>query len=264
MVFGPPAPPRRLKSPPPSRNTDASMMVRFLLFALAVVLVGCGGRAVQQPQQPSQQLVRIDWYGYQCFRIKSSLGLSILTNPFSPGSTSYKQPQNLQPEVLLVTAEESDLNYIDMAQNTPHIFRGSVAIGTNTAVGIRILGVPIFANPEVQSAGDMDIIYRWSMDGLKFCFLGELDRLPSPQELAKIGRVDVLFVPVSGCDLSSADRNTIIQTLGPQIIIPMGSYSAMTRFASGFRSVYRLTGPAALVSKATLPAQPTVLLFREP
>ncbi len=206
----------------------------------------------------------MDWYGYECFRIKSTLGLSILTNPFSPGTTDFSEPKNLAPEVLLVTTENPTANYIDLVDNTPHILRGSVGIGTNNASGIRIVGTPVFKNPDTQDVSGMNVVYSWAMDGLRFCFLGELTTMPSAQDLSRIGHVDVLFMPVSGDDLTSAQRQQIITQLRPQVIIPMGSLSAMSRFASGYTSVYRLNRPAALLSREALPAQPTVLLFPAP
>jgi L-ascorbate metabolism protein UlaG (beta-lactamase superfamily) len=243
------------------------MTLRHLSFlALVFALAGCFGGGGRQNSEPSaqQRLVRVDWYGYQCFRIKSTLGLSILTNPFAPGSTDFAEPKNVAPEVLLVTTEDPTANYIDLVDNTPHILRGSVGVGTNNASGIRIVGTPVFKNPDTQDVSGMNVIYSWSMDGLRFCFLGELNTMPAPQDISRIGRVDVLFVPVSSSDLTSSQRQQLITQLRPQVIIPMGALSAMSRFASGYTSVYRLNRPAALLSREALPAQPTVLLFPTP
>ncbi len=110
----------------------------------------------------------------------------------------------------------------------------------------------------------MNVVDLWSMDGLKFCFLGKLEAVPPPQDLARIGSVDVLFMPVSGTALTAPQRQQIIQQLRPQVIVPMGNLSDMTRFASGYTSVYRLNGTAALLSREALPAVQTVLLFRAP
>jgi len=74
----------------------------------------------------------------------------------------------------------------------------------------------------------------------------------------------VLFVPVSGTDLTATQRQQIFEALRPKVIVPMGSLAAMNRFASGYTSVYRLNGSAALVSRQALPAVPTVLLFKAP
>ncbi len=248
------------------------MTIRLpFLAALALCLAGCGSlnlwpfskpAATPAPQQ--QRLVRVDWYGYQCFRIKSALGISILTNPFAPGTTDFSQPKNLAPELILSTTESTDANYVDLVDNTPHILRSSVGVGTNTSSGIHILGVPVFKNPETMDVSGMNVIYRWTMDGLKFCFLGELQTVPSPQDLSHLGHVDVLFMPVSGTALTSAQRQQIIQELRPQVIVPMGGLSDMNRFATGYTSVYRLNGTAALLSREALPAVQTVLLFRAP
>jgi len=245
------------------------MTARFLsLAALALTLTGCGlwpfSKHAAPAAQSQQRLVRVDWYGYQCFRIKSALGISILTNPFAPGSTDFSQPKNLTPEILLSTTEIPTANYVDMVDNTPYILRSSVGVGVNAPSGIRILGVPVYKNPEAPEANGMNVIYRWSMDGLRFCFLGALDTLPPQQDLSRIGNVDVLFMPVSGTDLTALQRQQIIQALRPRVIIPMGSLSSMNRFAAGYTSVYRLSNTAALLSRDALPAVQTVLLFRAP
>ncbi len=248
-------------------------MFRCLAFiAFAALLTGCGvlnrinpfHRDRGQPAETAQRMIRVDWYGYQCFRIKSALGISILTNPFSPGSTSFPVPTGLAPEILLVTNEDSDVNNIDLVTNTPSIYRGSVGMGTNTSSGVRILGVPVFANPEVQEISGMNVVYRWSMDGLKFCFLGEIDSALSKEDASKIGAVDVLFLPVSGTALTSTERADIVTRLRPRVIVPMGSAPAVRTYASGFTSVYPLNGNAALLSREALPAQQTVLLFQAP
>lgn len=236
------------------------------LLALTVIFSGCGWLQRGQTNSPEspQRMIRVDWYGYQCFRIKSALGISILTNPFSPGSTSFTPPKGLTPEIILITNEESDVNNIDLVENTPSIYRGSVGMGTNTSAGIRLLGVPVFANPDVQEIAGMNVVYRWSMDGLKFCFLGEIGGALSKADASKIGAVDVLFLPVSGTKLTSSERADIVERLRPRVIVPMGSSSAVRTYASGFTSVYPLNGNAALLSREALPAQQTVLLFRAP
>lgn len=241
------------------------MTLRALFLApLALLLAGCfGGGSAKPSADAAQRIVRIDWYGQQCFRVRSALGLAVLTNPFAPGSTEFEPPKNLSPELILVSTEKPDSNYVDLVDNTPHILRGSVAVGTNTTAGLRVLGVPVFKNPETQDVGDMNVIYRWQMDGLKFCFLGQISALPTPADLQRLGKVDILFLPVTG-GLTGADRQRLMEALSPRIIIPMGPAGAIGRFASGYTAVYRLTGSAALLSRDSLPALPTILVFRAP
>lgn len=238
-------------------------MFRIAAFVLvAMVFGGCGGRVVQTPGSGPQRLVRVDWYGHESFRIRTSLGLSILTNPFAPGTTDASPPKGIETDVLLITDEDSSRNYLDRIDNSPRTFRGSVGVGTNSAAGIRLIGVPVYLNPDTQDPSAMSVMYRWTSDGLRFGFIGNVPAMPSNQDLSRIGNVDVLFLPLAGDKITTADRMEIIRQLRPTVIIPMGARSAVSRFTGGFTSVHRLNGPAALLSRESMPAQQTVLVFR--
>ncbi len=240
------------------------MVRRFLFMGMAALFAGCGGRVIDQvPGQPPR-LIRIDWFGQQCFRIKSSLGISILTNPFTPGTVDFDPPKGLAPEILLITNENSKANNVDLIDNTPRILRGSVGIGDNAPAGVRITGVPIFKDPEKQDVSDLNVAFRWTMDGLKFCFLGDVRGALTREVASKIGSVDVVFLPVDNSDLTGAERAEIITQLRPRVIIPMGGAADIAQFAGGFTAVYRSGSTAALISREALPAQQTVLVFKAP
>jgi hypothetical protein len=249
---------------PMDSATHLAMARCLLLFVGMVLLAGCGGRSAETPPAGAQKLVRVDWFGYESFKIRTSLGLTILTNPFSPGTVDISPPKNLEADVVLISDEDTKRNYVDGVQNTPRLFRGSVAMGTNSAAGVRILGVPIYPNPEQPNPSDMSVMYRWTVDGLKFAFIGNVKSVPTTQELRQLGKVDVLFIPVSGSVLTTANRLDILKELSPSVVIPMGNQSAVARFGAGFASVYPLNGPAALLSREAMPAQQTALIFRAP
>jgi L-ascorbate metabolism protein UlaG (beta-lactamase superfamily) len=229
-----------------------------------MLLAGCGGR-MESPTALPQRSVQIDWYGHQCFRIKSSMGITVLTNPFAPGSTGHPSPSGLKPEILLVTNEERTANYVDLVDNAPRIFRGSVGIGTYTSAGVRIVGVPTFPVAGVEAVAGMNVVYRWTMDSLRFCFLGLIMNPLSPSDAAKIGPVDILFMPVGSPDgLSNAERAEIITQLRPKVVIPMGQAGAVDAWASSLPHIYRLGGSAARLSPEAMPQVQTALVFRAP
>lgn len=246
-----------------AKSTRTNGMLRIAVVFCALVLSGCGGRVIPMPESAPQRLVRVDWYGYESFRVRTSLGLSILTNPFSPGTTESSPPKGLEADVVLITDEDSKRNYVDGIENAPRVFRGSVGLGANSAAGVRLFGVPVYRNPDDPTAtAKMSVMFRWASDGLKFGFLGNLPSMPTAQDLSRLGSVDILFLPLSGDNLTTANRLEIIKGLKPTLIIPMGSSSAISRFAAGFTSVHRLNGSAALLSRESLPAQQTILVFR--
>lgn len=226
----------------------------FLLMAAAVLLTGCGGHDAAPSYD--QRETRVEWLGNQCFRITSSIGTSILTDPFSSGAGGRTLPSPLKPDIILISHESSDANNSDAADNQPTVFRGSIGIGANNATGIRIHGIPTFRDPDKETPDGMNIVFVWQMDGMRFCFLGSLLHQLSSAQVSQIGPVDVLFVPVGG-SLSPTARQTVLEQLRPRLVIPMG------RGAGGwtYGSVIHAAGDSARLSRSALPLQTTTLLL---
>lgn len=226
-------------------------------FALGLALLaGCSGMG-PAPSSPGvkPRTARVTWLGNQCFLITSSLGTGILVNPFAPGTNGRKLPGNLSPDVLLVTHERRDANYDSAVENYPATFRGSVGIGLNNSGGIRIRGTPT-GSP----GGSMNLVFSWNLDGMKVCFPGDLAAPLSASDLAQIGRVDVLFLPVSG-KLGPAGRDQLVAQLQPRVIIPMGSVPAVDAWAAAFGNSHHIGGSSVLLNQYTLPAKPIALVL---
>jgi len=228
----------------------------FVLAAMAAmvaVLAGCGGgEVVSAPARP--RLTRIESLGNQCFRITSSLGTSILTNPYAPKTGGRTLPSPLKADILLVTAERPDANNINALENQPALLRGSVGIGCANITGVPIRGVPSYRNPDVPSADGMNVTYTWVMDGIRFCYVGNMDRLFAPDQLSQIGSVDVLFAPVQTL-LTPAERDQALNQIRPRLLVPMGKGTWTTG------EVKKLEGNGFSLSREMLPMQTLTLVF---
>lgn len=218
----------------------------------AALLGGCGGGELQQG---SAREVRVDWLGNQAFRITSSIGTSILTNPYAAGIGGHTLPSPLAPDIILVSHEKAESNNTDAADNQPTVIRGSMGAGVMNANGIAIRGIPTFKDPEKESPDGMNNIYAWSMDGVRFCFLGALAHSLAPAQVAGLGTVDVVFVPVGG-PLSPSAREAVLAQIRPRVVIPMGHPAGWT-----YGSIQSVGGRSVLLSRPALPLQTTTLLF---
>jgi len=222
------------------------MTLRLSLLALVGFLfVGCSGPEPIPTGTPVRE-VRVDWLGQQSFRITSALGTKIITNPYSGGF-----PGNERPDVVLITTERSDCNNVDAFDNTPTVFRGSVGIGTNNSAGLRFRGIPTYKNPEQESPDSMNLTYVWTLDGMKFCFLGHLNHELTPSQILQIGAVDVLFAPSGGAGAAA------VAQLRPKVIIPLDRDTFVSK-------VYRLPESSVLLTSQTLPSETTALVFNRP
>ncbi len=227
------------------------------LVALVVCLfvAGCAGPDEPAPVRP--RYVRVQWIGHESFIIISSIGKKVLTNPYGPGSTGLVFPQGLRPDVLLISTERPDANFVDAFDNSPTTFRGAMGIGPNNASGLRIRGIPTR-----EGGGDLNLLFVWSLEGMRFCFLGNIQRPLTSAQIREVGPVDVLFLPVGlPAGLTDADRHTIIAQLRPRLIILMGHSGALGGFASQFPKVYRPSKRSILMGVDILPREQLVVVF---
>lgn len=236
---------------------------RNLLVTLSLaVLTGCGGGEISSSPSAPARAVQVDWLGHECFQFTSSLGTKMLVNPYSPGAGPRSLPSPLKPDVILVTHEKQDANYVDAAENSPVVFRGAVGIGTNNAAGLRIRGVPTYSQAGQPSVASMNVAYVWTLDGVRFCFLGEPEHVFSASELADIGPVDVVFLPVGRpAGLSAEEREALIAQLRPRVIVPMGRAADMAAWGAAQSRPHQLPGSSVLLSRALLPFESTTLIF---
>ncbi|NVO15565.1 MAG: MBL fold metallo-hydrolase [Rhodoplanes sp.] len=97
--------------------------------------------------------------------------------------------------------------------------------------------------------------------------LGHLHHTLTEQQLAEIGRVDVVLVPVDGSYTLDLDGMIeVLQSLKAPLMIPMHFFGRATldRFLERVRSLWDVETadtPSVVVSKTTLPAKPKFLVL---
>ena len=110
-------------------------------------------------------------------------------------------------------------------------------------------------------------IFVFEIAGLCIAHLGHLHHTLTQQQLDDIGRIDVVMAPVDGNFTLDLDGMVeVLQSLKARMIIPMhffGTYTLerfLTRMGQDY-GVDRNETPSIVVSKATLPDKPTVVVL---
>ncbi len=192
-------------------------IVRYLFLFLVLLIVGCGSTPPQATRVPK---VRIQWLGHNCFQITSSLGITLLTDPFDPKLLPYPVPSGLQSDIVTVSHESPATNHIDLVENSPQVIRSRMGVGSNRAYGLLIRGVDVSTK---NAPTGRDVAFTWDMDGVRFCHLGAIQQALTMEQARALGRPDVLFLPVgSPPELTDSARDKILQLLQPRIVVPMG------------------------------------------
>jgi L-ascorbate metabolism protein UlaG (beta-lactamase superfamily) len=110
-------------------------------------------------------------------------------------------------------------------------------------------------------------IFVFEIAGLCIAHLGHLHHTLTQAQLDEIGRIDVVMAPVDGNYTLDLDGMVeVLQSLKARMIIPMHFFSTYTleRFLARVRRDYRVDHnetPSLVVSKTTLPAEPTVVVL---
>ncbi|MCE0522417.1 MAG: MBL fold metallo-hydrolase [Methylacidiphilales bacterium] len=222
------------------------------------------------PQVPNGVIVH--WYGHGFIYLTSSVGIKAAIDPFGAETVHYKFPDHLTADFVLITHESEDHSAAERIFGDPLVFRSVMAVGLNRANGIPFYGIALQKDPSGQ--GISNTAFTLSLDGVKFCYLGQINMPLLAEEKEELGHVDVVFLPVGLESLSVNDLNQIVKDLGATMVIPVNyktdlsgilnlrsldEYLSVTKFP-----VRKVNSDEIVISRALLPAAPTVYLLKSP
>lgn len=180
--------------------------------------------------------MQIQWYGQSAFRLAEG-GQTVVIDPFDPAAFTdrgmrwdYPALDGVTADLLLVTHEHRDHNAVQVVGGDPAILRSTA--GTHESP---IGGVVGIASEHDEVAGTQrgpNTLFVFDLGGKRVAHLGDLGQAAlRPEQLAALGTVDVLFVPIGGGPTIGAQQATeVAAQLGAQVIIPMHYRTARIDF----------------------------------
>lgn len=161
--------------------------------------------------------MRIRWHGHACFEVSD--GVTVVTDPHDGKSIGIPPPR-VKADLVLVSHNHFDHNSVRSVKGAnTRIFDKA---GRFVDGAVEITGVPSFHDDAGGQKRGGIVIFRFKMDGIRVCHLGDLGCGLGEGELDEIGEVDVLFVPVGDIFTIDAIRAwETISAVGPRVAIPM-------------------------------------------
>jgi len=215
-------------------------------------------------------MMKIKWLGHSCFLLTAGDGTKLLMDPFKADShLSYKQVSE-EADIVTVSHDHFDHNYAAALPGTPEVVKGGIE---KVIKGIKIKGVGVFHDETGGKQRGSNTVFCAAIDDINVCHLGDLGHRLSTAQLAAVGKVDVLLVPVGGVftiDVETA--NAVCEDIKPRIAIPMHYKTDRCRFlqwsaedfARGKKTVKRLAGSEFEITGAGLPAEFEVVVLKYP
>ncbi len=162
----------------------------------------------------------ITYYGKQYFKIQKGETV-IAINPLSKENKLYIKPTKFGSNIVLSSVRHPNYSGFENASyNDKEPFKiygpGSYEINGNSFVGY-------ISEAKIDDTDFVNTIYFFTLDGISFCFLGDLAHENLDQETKEhIESVDRIFVPIGGNGtLDPVTASKIIKNFSPKVIIPM-------------------------------------------
>lgn len=155
--------------------------------------------------------------GHSSFRIKTRLS-AIVTDPFSPATLGLKFP-SVTADIVTISHGHSDHNQANLVEGVPKVVEGP---GEFELGGVSIVGVPAFHDNKKGQERGGNTIYIMEVERVRVCHLGDLGHKLTEEQLAQIGDVSVLLIPVGG--VYTIDAKTAVEVVSqiePLYVFPM-------------------------------------------
>ena len=181
--------------------------------------------------------MNIRYLGHSCFFIEGDF--SVVTDPFA--DIGYKQE--------VVSADYCLISHGHFDHNAAENVRGAVVIDRNTDPGkakaISLKEIFTYHDAFSGTKRGMNLVFKFVVDGVTFCHMGDLGENFSVETADRIGKCDVLFVPVGGnytIDYKNAKK--FADYIAPKIVVPMHFKTPRSRIdidgIEKFKSLYKL------------------------
>jgi L-ascorbate metabolism protein UlaG (beta-lactamase superfamily) len=181
--------------------------------------------------------MRVQWLGQSAF-VLSAGSSTVAIDPFGDLSAAigagmrweYPAIRGLEADLLLVTHEHADHNNVEAIVGEPVLLRSSA--GTHESPLGQVTAVASEHDEHAGTERGANTIFAFELDGLRVCHLGDLgQRALRAEQLAAIGTVDLLFVPVGGGFTIGAEQAAAaVEALSPRWAVPMHYRTARISF----------------------------------
>ena len=210
--------------------------------------------------------MKIRWLGHASFLITSDAGTKIITDPYvTGGGLSYGEIKE-SADIVTVSHGHGDHNNVAAVGGNPEVVKG-----TTEVKGVKFNGIPTYHDSAGGKERGNNIIFYFEVDGMRVCHLGDLGHQLGDKEVAELGKVDILLIPVGGFFTIDANVATeVCSKLTPRVVIPMHyknercvfPIAGVDEFLQGKTGVSKLDASEVEFKPGELPATTQIIVLK--
>ncbi len=210
--------------------------------------------------------MKIKWLGHASFMITSEAGIKIITDPYAPNERLTYGEIKESADIVTVSHEHGDHNNVAAVRGKPEIVRGTAKVK-----GREFKGIPCYHDDGRGQQRGSNTILCFEVDGIRVCHLGDLGHQLNDKQVAELGSVDILLIPVGGSyTIDAKVASQLCDKLKPKVIIPMHfrndkcafPIAGVDEFLKGKKNVSRLDASEVEFKQGKLPATTKTVVLK--
>lgn len=153
--------------------------------------------------------MKLTYNGHACFTLEHA-GFRAVLDPFDGHVPGYPVPVQ-QAEAVYCSHGHGDHAHLEAVTLT--------GAGENPFAVTEVMTCHDDCGGEKRGKNTVRVL---ETDEIRVCHLGDLGHMPTPEQLAAIGPVDLLLVPVGGYyTIDAATANAVCAAICPSAVVPM-------------------------------------------
>jgi L-ascorbate metabolism protein UlaG (beta-lactamase superfamily) len=227
--------------------------------------------------------MKIKYLGHSTFLITSYKGTKILTDPYEYEPEQPFAAVTEAVDVVTISHGHYDHGHVYTLRGNPRVFqfyKGPESVEIN---GVKLSSIAAYHDEHHGAYYGNITINCIEADGIRVCHLGDLGHKLSDQQIAQIGKVDILLIAMLGASMMNIELTyLVISQLKPKVIFPMHYISGslpqhkdmpatpntkpllplfkLDEFLKGRQNVVRLDTSEMEFKVDTLPSSPQIMV----
>ncbi|MDE6557523.1 MAG: MBL fold metallo-hydrolase [Clostridia bacterium] len=161
--------------------------------------------------------MKIKYLGHSGFLLTESTGTAVVTDPYGE-AVGFAMPK-VTADAVTVSHHHFDHDNVKAVDGNPVILDKEQGY---ELPGVVINAVASFHDDKKGALRGENVIFKFRMDGLDVCHLGDLGEECSPELIEAILPVNVLLIPVGGnYTIDAAMAKEYVDRIMPDVVIPM-------------------------------------------
>lgn len=155
--------------------------------------------------------MNIQWLGHSCFRLSSG-GYAIVLDPYRDDKVPGLRPLTVTANAVLCSHQHDDHGYAAAV----------TLIEEDKRSPFSIISIESTHDDEGGSKRGMNTIHVLEAEGLRVAHLGDLGTTLTSGQIAAIGPLDALMIPVGGhYTIDAPTAKAVVDSMSVRVVIPM-------------------------------------------